>query len=411
MENQLKKESIITVIKLVIAGCLIYSISSGIRGNYGILLNSISENSGVSYSSVSFSIAVAQLVFGIMQPVFGVVAIKKSNRFVVCSGVILMILGLMVIPICKSAWTLMIFLGIILPSGTGAFSFGIIMSAITPKVSQNIAATVSGFVNASCGIGSTIFSPIIQSALESTGIKGTMLILSISVFILLPISIWLCKSDNKTISTENIDINKTEKENTSLKTILLEALKNRTYKFLMIGFFTCGFHMAIIETHFYTQITTYNITEQMAAYIFSIYGIATIIGAIVSGIFCSKFQMQKVLGTLFASRTFIIIFFLTMPKTIITIVFTAIFLGLTGASTITPTSGIVSKVFGVEKLAMLFGFVFFCHQIGSFFSAWIGGISVMTTGGYTLIWGASALLSLLAAIVSFLIKDEKKVQE
>lgn len=100
-----------------------------------------------------------------------------------------------------------------------------------------------------------------------------------------------------------------------------------------------------------------------------------------------------------------------MPKTIITIVFTAIFLGLTGASTITPTSGIVSKVFGVEKLAMLFGFVFFCHQIGSFFSAWIGGISVMTTGGYTLIWGASALLSLLAAIVSFLIKDEKKVQE
>jgi len=54
------------------AASLIYGISSGIRANYGILLWPISQNSGVDYISVSFVLAVAQLSFGVMQPLFGV---------------------------------------------------------------------------------------------------------------------------------------------------------------------------------------------------------------------------------------------------------------------------------------------------------------------------------------------------
>ena len=46
------------------------------------------------------------------------------------------------------------------------------------------------------------------------------------------------------------------------------------------------------------------------------------------------------------------------------------------------------------------------HQIGSFFSAWLGGISITATGEYTLIWICSAILSSLAALSCFLIKEE-----
>ena len=46
-----------------------------------------------------------------------------------------------------------------------------------------------------------------------------------------------------------------------------------------------------------------------------------------------------------------------------TLIFGAV-LGLLWLSTVPPTSGLVSVMFGTRWLAMLFGFAFFSHQIG-----------------------------------------------
>lgn len=73
-----------------------------------------------------------------------------------------------------------------------------------------------------------------------------------------------------------------------------------------------------------------------------------------------------------------------------------------------PTSGLTEHLFGAAKLAALFGFVFLSHQIGSFFSAWLGGICLNATGSYSLIWAADIGFSLMAAVVSFLIGQRPK---
>lgn len=395
-----KKSNLLTILLISLCACLIYAISSGIRSNYGVMLSAISENSGVSYSSVSFVLAVAQLTFGIMQPVFGILALRKSNSFVLCLGAILLAGGLLLIPACHSMASLLLFLGILMPAGTGALSFGIIMGAITPLLGEKKAATVSGLVSASSGLGSIILSPALQSLLAGKGLWSAMLFLSVPTLCLIPISIWLSKY-SQTGQTEG-----TEK-NVSLKVLFLDAIQNRSYQFLMIAFFTCGFHMAIIETHLFTQITTYGFSEKTAAYAFSLYGITTMAGSVISGILCSKFRMKWVLGGFFGSRPFIILAFLLLPKNIVTIYLVAALLGFTGSSTVPPTSGLVGKLFGPAKLATLFGIVFVSHQVGSFFSSWLGGICVSATGGYTLIWCVSAVFSTVAAIVSFCVKEEK----
>lgn len=417
-----KRKSIIFVIALTLAGCLIYAISAGIRSNYGIMLQAISSNSGIPYASVSFVLAVAQLVFGIMQPVFGIAALKKSNVFVLCCGVICTAGGLLIIPFCGSVWMLMIFLGIVLPSGTGALSFGIIMGAITPRMSENQASSVSGIVNASSGVGNSILSPVIQSLIAAGGLMGAMVFLSIPTIILMPVSIWMCRSksdprdagktlDTKAMAEKSDGAFSESRESVSVKRLFLNAFKNRTYRFLLMGFFTCGFFMAIIETHLYTQITGYGLSGKMAAYAFSVYGIATIIGSVISGMLCSRIQMKKVLGSLYGMRFIVILVFLLLPKNMATVcVFTAM-LGLLGNSTVPPTSGLVSRTFGAAKLATLFGFVFFVHQIGSFFSVWLGGICVSRTGSYQLLWAICGMLCVFASIVSFLIREPANMEK
>ena len=173
----------------------------------------------------------------------------------------------------------------------------------------------------------------------------------------------------------------------------------------MIGFFTCGVHMAIIETHLFSQFVSYGIPEETAAYAFSLYGIAVILGSAAVGILDGRFPMKNVLGSLYASRIVIVLMLLILPKTAPAMFFVAILLGFTAASTVPPTSGLVGKLFGARKMATLFGVTFVSHQIGSFFSSWLGGICIQATNGYSLIWIVSIFLSGIAAAASFSVKE------
>ncbi len=71
-----------------------------------------------------------------MQPVFGMLALKNSNAFVLIIGAVLLAVGLLMIPVSHSFPMLLLFLGIIMPSGTGALSFGVIMGVVTPILGQ-----------------------------------------------------------------------------------------------------------------------------------------------------------------------------------------------------------------------------------------------------------------------------------
>lgn len=387
-------------IRLTLAASVIYGVSGGIRANYGILLGPVSANSGVDYALVSFVLAIAQLSFGVMQPVFGVLAMRKSSPFVLRCGIALMTAGVLLLPFCKSLWMLLAVLGLALPSGTAALSFGIVMGVLTPKLPQQTVSTASGVVTASSGVGSTVLSPVIQALTAALGLLGAMVFLSVPTLLLLPVSLFLCRTAVDAVPAAE------EPERVRLTALVGQAARSRDYRCLLAGFFTCGFHMAIIETHLYTQITTYGFEQEIAAYAFSAYGIATLTGCLISGGLCGRFSMKNILGGLYAFRVVLVLAFLVLPKTLVTIYGFAILLGLTGNATVPPTSGLTERLFGAAKLAALFGVVFFAHQIGSFFSAWLGGVCLTAAGGYGLIWLADAAFCGLAAAVSLTIRQK-----
>lgn len=175
----------------------------------------------------------------------------------------------------------------------------------------------------------------------------------------------------------------------------------------MVGFFTCGFHMALITNHLPTQITSYGFSSADASSAFSVYGIATMIGAFLAGLLCTRLKMKNVLGTLYGSRAVMTLLFLLLPKSMLSVCIYIFFLGFTGSATVTPVAGICGKLFGKQGVSILFGFAFFLHQIGGFLSAWLGGICFASTNSYSLIWLADCALCLLAAAVSYLIREKK----
>jgi predicted MFS family arabinose efflux permease len=78
-------------------------------------------------------------------------------------------------------------------------------------------------------------------------------------------------------------------------------------------------------------------------------------------------------------------------------------------STVPPTNSIVAEIFGVRYLAMLSGFTFFSHQIGSFLGAWLGGRLYDTTGSYDVVWWLAIALGIAAGLINLPI-DEREIK-
>ena len=398
MSRIMKKTSKLTIILVIAAACLIYGLNGGVRTNYGILLSGIQAEKGFEYSSLSFIAAVANLVFGLTQPLFGILALKKSNAFVLTVGAALSAAGMLLIPLSASIPMLMLCWGILMPAGFGALSFGVIMGAVTPVLGEKTAAFASGLISASSGLLGVILSPLMSAMLRTAGLWGCILVIAVPTAVLIPLSLWLSRTGSTL--TEHA-----ETEQVSVKAAISEAFANRSYRLLLFAFFTCGFHMAIIETHLYSNMVTSGLSDSTAAYMLSVYGAAAMLGCIITGALDSRFKNKWVGGVTFSSRLFIIVIFLILPKTVAAFAFFAFMLGLTGSATVPPVSGMTGKLFGPVKLATLFGILFVSHQIGSFISAWLGGICLTATGSYTVIWLSSAVLAILAGLACFRVEE------
>ncbi len=400
IQAQKKTGSVFQSVIAVTAACLVFAIMQGIHDNYGIMLTGVVEHTGLTYASVSSVIAVGQILYGATQPLFGMLALRKSNAFVMLCGVLLMAAGLITTPFCGNSLTLLLSFGIILPAGTGALCFGIIMGAISPIIGEEKAAVVSGILQASAGIGDALMSPALQSLIQWKGISFTMPVFSAPILLTIPAVIWLGNKRKKAAAMQSTKSVRKEK----LSQILGAAFRDPAYWCLLVGFSTCGFHMAIIETHLYSQYISNGIPGRIASLTLTVYGIMTMIGAVITGFLGQKFRMKNVLAGVYGIRVIIALAFLLLPKTIPFALAATAMLGLTGDSTVPPTTGIISKKVGVARMAVVYGSIFIGHQIGAFFSAWLGGVLVGTSMGYNGLWAVDLCLASVAACASYRIK-------
>lgn len=399
-----KQPNILLCIILIAAACIVHGVMQGVHDNYGIMMNGLVGTSGISYAYISFCIGVGALVYGVAQPFLGMLALKKSNAFVIMLGIIFTVLGLVITPLCKDPITMLLFFGLILPFGTTGLCFGIMMGAITPIIGEKRASFVSGIVQASAGIGNALMSPMLQITSDNFGIRTAMTITAIPFLVMIPIALWIGAVNRKN-KIENAEHEDVEPEKQSLFVMFKTATQNRNYILILIGFGTCGFNMSIIESHLFSQFVSAGIANSIASLSLTTYGIATMIGAVLSGFLGMKFKMKNVLGTLYAMRVVISIGFLLLPKTVLFAFISAALLGMCGDATVPPTSGIISKTFGAKKMAILYGFALIGHQVGAFASSFLGGIFVKNGMGYEPLWIVNMCLATIAATASYMIKE------
>jgi predicted MFS family arabinose efflux permease len=307
-------------------------------------------------------------------------------------------------PFMTTSTGLLFTMGVIAAAGAAAGSFSILIGIASQSLPPEKRSMAAGFINAGGSIGQFIFAPLIQFIIGAAGWATAMFASAAAALLTIPLVLPLLKSTSKAVTTATAAVTETH---ISLSEQLREAMRNPSYLYLHAGFFTCGFHIAFLVTHFPSDLQLCGLTPEVAATSLGLIGLFNVVGSLGIGWLGQHYRMKYLLALVYGSRAAIIAIYIVMPKTALNIYIFAAALGVTWLATVPPTAGLVGKLFGTRYLATLFGLTLVSHQVGGFLGAWLGGVVLAETDSYQWIWYADMALALLAAVINLPIREQR----
>ena len=223
-------------------------------------------------------------------------------------------------------------------------------------------------------------------------IFGAMILvgLIISLFLSTPMTGFRQEDNNKQTAIEAIK----------------EAFSNKSFNYLTLGFFVCGWHIALVATHIPMHIRDKGLEDWTATAILALIGLFNVFGTLSSGYLSTRISKKKLLSAIYLLRGVSLVYFVFMPPSVVnSLIFGATF-GYLWLSTVPPTNGIVGHIFGTKYISLLYGFVFLSHQVGSFLGAYLGGLFHDLYGSLDYAWYISIALSLFAGLIHLPIKEK-----
>ena len=384
-------------ITLAAAGILM--ITMGARQSIGLFVGPINTSTGLGIATISFALAIAQFTWGAVQPLAGAAADRWGPRAVLIGGVFMLAVGTALTPLMGSGPGLIFAQGLLVAAGAGAGSFSVLIGAAAQRIPAASRGSASGVINAGGSLGQFVFAPVAQKLIQVVGWMGAMYTLAVMALLALPLIGRVTKGG----STAHAAAESTP--DGGLRRAVKEAMGDRSYLLLHLGFFTCGFHIAFLVTHLPTEVDLCGLPPSVASWSLALIGLANIVGSLAVGHLVSQYRSKMILALMYASRAVLIVWYLAMPREAWVFYVFAVGLGLTWLATVPPTAGLCAKLFGVRYLGTLFGLTLLTHQIGGFFGAWLGGVALEHSGSYQWMWYADIVLALLAAAANLPIRE------
>ena len=383
-------------ITLSAAGVLM--ITMGARQSLGLFVSPIHDSTGMGVAAISLALAVGQFAWGAIQPLAGALADRHGPRGVLWVGVLTLALGCALTPWVSSGFGLTVTLGLLAAMGSGVGSFSVLIGAAAQQLPAQARGAASGVINAGGSFGQFIFAPILQGLIQRLGWMGAMWGMAAMTLLALPMVGRLTRGYQPPPAPSAA-------EGGVLRAIR-EAMADRSYLLLHLGFFTCGFHIAFLVTHLPGEVNLCGLPPSVASWSLAIIGLSNIVGSLYAGACVSRYRSKYVLAVMYGSRALLIALYLMAPATAWTYYLFAAGLGLTWLATVPPTAAIIGKLFGVRYLGTLFGLTLLSHQTGGFLGAWLGGLAITPLGDFTWRWYADMALAAAAAVINLPIHEQ-----
>jgi MFS family permease len=383
---------------------------AGVRSSFGVFVQPLQHEFGWDRAAISVTAVLSMLLYGALGPLAGRMADRYGPKSVLLVSVFLAGLGALASSTMSSLWQFHLYYGVITSMGAGGAAM-VTAAAMTSRWFAERRALVMGLAGAGVSAGQLAFLPL-AAHLEITygwrwSFAGMGLILLVVV---LPV-IWLFFRDDPAdmgmapYGTQGRMEQLGIRAEPETMTPLTQAVRRREFWLLIGSFFVCGYtSTGLIGVHLIPHAVDHGFPKMAASNAMGLMGAMNVIGTTASGYIADRYGKRIPLAIYYFLRG-LSLFFLLGVATVGQLDFFAVLFGLNYISTVPPTSMLTAELFGRRSVGMLFGWIFFGHQIGAALASYVGGAVYDHTGAYTWAFASAGILGVLAAGMVLAIRE------
>jgi len=381
--------------QVLLCGAMIVTLSMGIRHGFGLWLQPITMDRGWTRETFAFALAVQNLAWGVAGPLAGALADRFGAWRVLIVGSVLYALGLVTMALATSGLAFTGSAGLVLGLAQSGTTYAIVYGVIGRNVAPDKRSWAMGVAAAAGSFGQFLMVPVENWLIGGFGWQQALFALGCLALAIIPLAAGLKEPSYQPPAGTHQSVGQA----------LREAFAYPSFRWLMAGYFVCGFQVVFIGVHMPSYLKDHGLTPNVATTSLALIGLFNVFGTYAAGTLGQRVPKRYILSAIYALRSLAIVIFLTVPLTPLSVyVFSAV-MGLLWLSTVPPTNAVVAQIFGVQYLSMLGGFVFFSHQIGSFLGVWLGGRLYDATGSYDIVWWISVALGIFSALANLPVKE------
>ena len=353
---------------LVVLGTLLAMPCVGAIYTWSLFNNHLMANFGWQHTEVVLTYSIAIFMFAFSTMFAGKLQDKIGPRIVTIIGGILYGSGLMLASTATSLTQLYIYIGIIVGAGVGTVYICCLSTGV--KWFPERKGFISGVVLGAFGLGSFIFSPLVQYFIELVGASSAFFYLGIVYLALILIgAMFLVVPDTAaapTTNTANTPVVEVKEYTTG------EMLKTRAFYMVWLTFFfACTMGHLIIGIATDIGILLAGLPVAVAGGIVSVFSLLNTAGRLTWGPLADKIGRFKVLTILFSITAVTMILMGTTPITHITFF---VYLGMVGfcfGGFLASYPGITGEFYGLKHYGTNYGIMYQAFGIGALVGAFI----------------------------------------
>lgn len=395
---------------------LVLIASAAFRSSQGVMIVPIEEDLGWSRTITSLAISVNLVIYGVTAPFAAALMERFGVRRIAIGALALLALGTGLTAVMTASWQLVFLWGVLVGLGTGstALVFG---ALVANRWFTKRRGLVVGIFGAAWATGQLAFLPLFARIIEHQGWRYASLTVAMLSAALIPVVAIVMRDrpSDVGLAPYGADAMPEAETNTSHSgwraaagalTVLREAARTRAFWLLAITFAICGWTTnGIISSHFVPAMHDHGVTATTAASLLVIVGIFDIVGTVGSGWLTDRFDPRVLLGIYYGLRgvALIALPILIGPDIQPPLLLVMVLFGLDWVATVPPTVTLCREIYGVDRGAIVFGWVFASHMVGAAIAAAVSGWIRVTAGDYAFAWWLAGALALGAAVMSMLI--------
>ncbi len=354
-------------------------VTAGTIGAPSVLLLPLQREFGWETSTISAALAIRFFLFGLMAPFAAALMNRYGLRLMALTALAIIFSGMGLSLFMTELWQLIVLWGFVIGIGTGLTAM-VMGATIATRWFTARRGFVVGLLTASTATGQLVFMPVIAALTEAYGWRSAVIFIIAMLFVCALAMLAFMRDRPSDLGLKPYGQTADEPPaavalsgNSPIDT-LIEASKTRIFWVLFLSFFVCGLSTnGLIQTHFVSLCADYGMTAVAATGFLAIIGIFDFVGTVASGWLSDRYDNRWLLFWYYGLRGLSLIWLPFTGFELAGLSVFAVFYGLDWIATVPPTVKLTAQHFGREKANMVFGWVFFGHQIGAAVAAFGGG--------------------------------------